>query len=226
MKFYSIIPRILQTVAWGPTQILLHFFCSFEIRGRENLHGLHQAIFACNHAGEWDPIVLTAATLPLGYSPMFYVGAPDKEFNDHMFGWRRHLYKSWFFRSWGSYPLVRGMHDYAASLATHERILKDGYSLCIFPEGGVSRDGQIREGKGGVAYLAYATGVPIIPVYIAGTHNTPLSAITTGKRKISVSFSAPITVDVQLNAEVNVVDEYKKIAQHTMQSIAEMQRLS
>jgi 1-acyl-sn-glycerol-3-phosphate acyltransferase len=218
MKLYSVVPRVLQTLAWAPTVLILRIFCHYQVKGREHLQGLKQAIFACNHAGELDPILLTAAALPAGFTPMFYVGAPDREFNDHFFGWRRHIYKSCFFRAWGSYPIRRGEHDYAKSLIAHEQILRDGFSICIFPEGGITEDGSLREGKGGVAYLLRATKVPIVPVYIAGTFKTPLSAILSRMRRISVSFGAPIGPEVIGSSTIGA-NEYKAVAQTVMQRI-------
>ncbi len=223
MKLYTLIPRILQTIAWGPTRILLHLFCSFEIQGRENLQGLRQAIFACNHAGELDPIVLTATNVPFGrFTPMFYVGAPDREFNDNLFGWRKHLYKSWFFRSWGSYPIRRGEHDYAKALMAHTKIVSDGYSMCVMPAGGTTNDGLIRAGTGGVAYLLHTTGVPVVPVYIGGTFNTPPSVFLSGRRKISVSFGKPVHKDEFDQFQSVGVDEYKSVVHRIMQTIVDM----
>lgn len=219
MKLYSLVPRVLQTLAWGPSVFIFKMFCQYHVHGRENLRGHTQAIFACNHSGELDPIVLTAATLPAGFSPMFYVGAPDKEFADSFFGWRKHIYKGWFFRSWGSYPIVRGVQDYAASLAAHEQILKDGYSLCIFPEGGVSTDGTLREGKGGVSYLLHATGVPVIPVRIRGTARLADPGIFSGRKRLSVSFGRPLDGAVFTGPDPSV-DDFKDVARRIMQNIA------
>ncbi|MDE1975532.1 MAG: 1-acyl-sn-glycerol-3-phosphate acyltransferase [Patescibacteria group bacterium] len=50
-----------------------------------------------------------------------------------------------------------GMYDYSKAMPHHEGIIRDGGSVCIFPEGRTTKDGNIGEGKGGVAYLAWAT---------------------------------------------------------------------
>ena len=219
MKLYSVVPRVLQTFAWVPTYIMFVTRASFSIIGARNLHGYSKVIFACNHVSEWDPIVLTAAALRLGYTPMFYVAAPDKEFNDDLFGWRKHIYKSWFFRSWGSYPIVRGEKDYAKALAAHVRIISDGFSICIFPEGAVNRDGKLKEAKGGVVYLMHATQVPIIPTYIHGTYRSPFSAVISGKRNISVTFAAPILPSELEDLHSVSPDEYKRVASMVTSSL-------
>jgi 1-acyl-sn-glycerol-3-phosphate acyltransferase len=48
--------------------------------------------------------------------------------------------------------------------------LQAGHPVALFPEGTRSRDGQLKEGKAGAALLAMRTGVPLLPVGIAGTH--------------------------------------------------------
>lgn len=53
---------------------------------------------------------------------------------------------------------------------TAETALKKGSSLFIFPEGGLSRNGQINEFKPGAALLSAKLGVPIVPCAIYGTY--------------------------------------------------------
>lgn len=48
--------------------------------------------------------------------------------------------------------------------------LRAGHPVALFPEGTRSRDGQLKDGKAGAALLAMRSGVPLLPVGIAGTH--------------------------------------------------------
>ena len=50
-----------------------------------------------------------------------------------------------------------------------ENIREKGISMLIFPEGGRTPDGNLREFKEGVAYIAIKAGVRIIPVGLTGT---------------------------------------------------------
>lgn len=213
------LPFVLQMLAFLPTSALLVVLTRFSVHGTKHLGSVKSAIFACNHSGELDPIVVTTAVLPRLFTPLFYVGAPDREFTHTFFGWRRHIYRSWFFRVWGMYPIVRGTQEYAQSLAAHESILTAGYSLCIFPEGRVSVTGELREGKGGVGYLHAATGIPIIPVYIAGTAKHTSPGLFSGRKRISVHFGPPIQIASTLE-----VDECKRIANRVMEAIAEIRQ--
>ena len=47
--------------------------------------------------------------------------------------------------------------------------LARGGAVGIFPEGGITRQGGVREAQQGAALLAQRARVPIVPVAIAGT---------------------------------------------------------
>lgn len=48
-------------------------------------------------------------------------------------------------------------------------VREEGISLLIFPEGGRSRTGEMRDFKEGAAYIAIKAGVPLVPVALKGT---------------------------------------------------------
>jgi 1-acyl-sn-glycerol-3-phosphate acyltransferase len=58
--------------------------------------------------------------------------------------------------------------------ATREavRLLQAGEAVMIFPEGGRSVDGRIGRFKPGAFRLAVSVGVPVLPVTIAGGHQS------------------------------------------------------
>ncbi|HEX8947168.1 MAG TPA: lysophospholipid acyltransferase family protein [Candidatus Paceibacterota bacterium] len=214
------VPLFLQTIAWFPTRLAFAFFIHFDVRGQENLKGLSQAIFAVNHTSELDPIILTAALRPMGrFAPMFYVVAPAKEFDDPKFRWRKHIYKTLFFNAWGAHELARGMHDYDKSLAAHLRLLKHGQSLCIFPEGGVTKTGELRDFRGGFIHLARETGVPIVPVAITGAYKMSLRLFFSRKRHVTLEFGAPIHAH-QISA--TAVEQYSDDAARISSSVFSM----
>jgi len=75
------------------------------------------------------------------------------------------------------------------------KILKDGYSLVIFPEGTRSLDGKMKPFKAGSFKLATKTGVPIVPVTIDGSHKM----LKSGTMKI-----IPATVHVTIHPPIEV----------------------
>jgi long-chain acyl-CoA synthetase len=79
--------------------------------------------------------------------------------------WKR----AWFGNFTNLVPIERkgGLKE---SLQTAVRTLEYGYHLLIFPEGTRSLDGQMQEFKPAIAYLSFAAGADILPVYLEGTH--------------------------------------------------------
>ncbi len=51
------------------------------------------------------------------------------------------------------------------------KVLKEKNILAIAPEGTRSKDGVLKEGKSGVAYIAYREKAPIIPIVTSGYEN-------------------------------------------------------
>lgn len=49
--------------------------------------------------------------------------------------------------------------------------LKEGYSMCIYPEGTRSTNGELGEFKGGSLKMAQKAKAPIVPVAIRGTRD-------------------------------------------------------
>ena len=197
-----------------------NLFAHFEVRGLENLTGLTRpVIFAPNHSNEIDSILIPLA-LPVWsrFSPLFYVVREQKFYDDPFFGWRGRFYAGWIFKILGAFPIVSGVKDYAVSLAAHVKILKEGGSVCIFPEGAFTKTGEIGTGHGGVGYLASATHIPIIPVYISGTFKFSLSELLLGKCHIQVTFLPAIEMGNDLRATLTA-DEYKRIATMVLDAI-------
>jgi 1-acyl-sn-glycerol-3-phosphate acyltransferase len=73
------------------------------------------------------------------------------------------------FSALGFIPVDRSAPD-TAGMRAALRALKSGDVVGIFPEGDIGRHLLPRKGESGAAILALATGVPVIPAYIAGTH--------------------------------------------------------
>ena len=220
-KWYFISPLVLQKIIWIPTRLILKFFGHLEIKGLENIKGIKgNIILACNHTSELDPI-LPPAALPFWshFSPMFYASREPRFYGGS--GWRRHFYGGTFFEVWGSYQVFVGLHDYEKALVNQIRILNDGGTLCIFPEGRTTPNGQIQSGKGGVIYLAHVTGVPIVPVHLGGLFRLSMKDFFFRKRKLSVTFGRPIYVSSPDSAEISL-SEFKEQANNLMGIVRDM----
>ncbi len=72
--------------------------------------------------------------------------------------------------------------------------LKNGDVVGIFPERTISADRELRPGRHDAAMLALVTGVPVIPVYIAGTHqHESVKMDFLRPSRITVYYGAPLT---------------------------------
>ncbi len=60
----------------------------------------------------------------------------------------------------------------ATALRSARKALDEGYLVCIFAEGGITRTGTIREFKRGYEHVLRGTDYPIIPVYLGGSWGT------------------------------------------------------
>jgi 1-acyl-sn-glycerol-3-phosphate acyltransferase len=83
----------------------------------------------------------------------------------------------------------------ADATADLDRLIAGRWSLVIFAEGTRSRDGTVGKLHSGAAVLAAERGLPIVPVYIAGTHESmPVGRAwpKLGRRDVEIRFGAPI----------------------------------
>lgn len=91
-------------------------------------------------------------------------------------------------------PVPRGGHRAAReSLEVALGLLAAGQAFGIHPEGSRSRDGRLYRGRTGVAWLALASGAPVVPVALLGTDRIqPVGARLPRIGRITVRFGAPM----------------------------------
>lgn len=142
-------------------------------------------VYMSNHQSHLDIPVLYA-TLP---SPTIRMLAKTELFQIPL--WGRGLRAAEFVE------VDRGNHVRAMKSIEHAaRLVQDGVSIWVAPEGTRSVDGRIGKLKKGGFHLALATGTPIVPVAIRGTIQIlprGTKAMRTGQR-VSVQIGPPIEV--------------------------------
>jgi 1-acyl-sn-glycerol-3-phosphate acyltransferase len=149
---------VLDTVGMGLARVI----AAPEIHGTDRIAGLdHPAVFAANHASHVDtPLILTS--LPDRFRHRTVVAAAADYFFDKR--WKGAM---WAF-SINAIPFERTrVSPRSARLAIS--LVREGWNLVIYPEGGRSPHGWGQPHTAGAAFLAQRTGAPVVPVHLAGT---------------------------------------------------------
>ena len=134
--------------------LLTRLVYRFKVRGDEHIPTTGAALLVCNHVSFVDPVLLMAA------SPR-----PIRFIMDHRIFATPVL--GVFFKLVKAIPIASQHEDpavYEAAFAQARAVLADGELLCIFPEGALTRDGQLGEFKGGVMKLLESNPVPVVPL--------------------------------------------------------------
>lgn len=167
-------------VFWFMSQVYVAYLRvgGWKVHGLKHIPQSGPVIFAPNHASLLDP-------------PLVGVSSPRKPFimaKAELF----HGLVGWAIRQMGSFPVKRGGADRAAFKVARQ-VLAQGYPLLIFPEGTRTRTGDLGPAEVGVAMLAHAEKVPVVPIYIAGTQRA-LSPMSKGFRfvRVEIFFGKPL----------------------------------
>ena len=131
--------------------------------GHENIPRSGGVIVAANHLSYADWAAMALFVHQAGRYPAFLI--KSSAFNVKGIGP--------FLRAAGQLPVNRGTADAALVLNDAERGLAQGECLIFYPEGTATRDPALwpMVAKTGVARLALATGVPVVPVAQWGTQD-------------------------------------------------------
>ncbi|HET8795848.1 MAG TPA: lysophospholipid acyltransferase family protein [Arthrobacter sp.] len=177
--FYWVMKRIFI----GP---LLKMLFRPWVKGMENIPEDGPAILASNHLSFSDSVFL-----PVSVSRPVVFLAKSEYFTGK--GIKGKLTAA-FFRLTNQLPMDRsGGAASATSLDAGIDVLKKGGLLGIYPEGTRSPDGRLYRGKTGIAKLALATGVPVIPVAMIGTDKVqPIGRKIPNIRRLGIIIGEPI----------------------------------
>lgn len=124
---------------------------------------------------------------------------------------------NWFFRWIHTIPVYDGGGNKNALFEATER-LQAGEVVGIFPEGGIAKDGKPMKPRPGVAIIAEAAQVPVVPVAILGAFEAmPRGAFFPKPRRIHLRFGDPILPLARSEAPRR--ERYREYADTVMSSI-------
>jgi 1-acyl-sn-glycerol-3-phosphate acyltransferase len=132
---------------------------------RVRLHGVEKhvpddgpALIVCNHVSYLDALIL-AASIPRPVRFVMYY----KIFNIPVM--------RWIFRTGKAIPIAGAKEDPEVMQRAFDAVdaaLADGEIVGIFPEGALTRDGDIAKFKGGVEKILARRPVPVVPMALRG----------------------------------------------------------
>ena len=174
-------------IAWSRL-ILWTTGVKVRVEGLERLDPGRSYVFAANHQSIYDiPIVF--ASLP------FQVRIIAKESLGRIpfMGW--HLQRT-------GHVLVDRSKPGASAVRKIAKLVADGHSLIVFPEGTRSTDGTVARFKGGPFVIAVDAALPIVPISIAGSRHVMFRGeVTVHPGEVSLVVHDPVeTAGLDRNA--------------------------
>ncbi|MFG6439972.1 MFS transporter [Pelomonas margarita] len=165
---FLIVPEYLLRFA---AFVLTRLIYRFRIVHDERIPTSGPAVLVCNHVSFVDAVLLMAA------SPR-----PIRFLMDHQ------IFKipvlGWMFKLAKAIPVAPQKTDpatYEAAFTAARAVLADGEMVCIFPEGGITRDGELQPFKGGVMKLIDGLpDVPVIPMALGNLWGSYFSRVEGG----------------------------------------------
>ena len=137
--------------------VLMKLLYRIRVDGRENVPLDGPALLVANHVSWIDALLLIAT-----------------QTRRIRFVMDRSIYDSPalspLFRLMGVIPVSArdGVAGFKEFIRSTRQVLDEGYLVCIFAEGEITRHGSLNAFRPGFARIAQASGVPIIPAYIGG----------------------------------------------------------
>jgi len=181
---YSLLPEfMMRFLAW----VLISLLYRIRSTGLENVPSKGPAIVVCNHVSYMDPILLTGSIRRPMRFVMYY----------RIF---QMPFLRFFFEHMRAIPIAGKMENEQLMNEAFERVdeeLAAGNIVCIFPEGAITRDGEVQRFRPGIEKIIARRPVPVVPVALGRLWGSWFSRRTGGGlRKIPGRLFArvPITV--------------------------------
>jgi 1-acyl-sn-glycerol-3-phosphate acyltransferase len=165
---FLLVPEyLLRFIAWIASRLVYRF----KVTGEEHIPVQGAAILVANHVSFVDAVLLMAA------SPR-----PIRFIMDHQIF--RVPVLGWLFKLAKAIPIAPQKVDaqiYERAFAEARRVLDEGDLLCIFPEGGITKDGSLQPFKGGIMKILETHPVPVVPLALTNLWGSFFSRIEGGR---------------------------------------------
>lgn len=172
-----------------------------EVDGLENIPD-QACLYVGNHTSYFDIVVLSA-TSP---GSIGFVAKDSLEKIPGLAGWMRLIHCLFLDRN----DIKKGLE----TIMTGVGYLKEGYSMCIYPEGTRSKTGQLGEFKGGALKMAQRAKAPVVPVAVSGTREIfeNNAGLQIKPAQVHISFGQPFVITDLPPAQRKFAADYTKDA--------------
>ena len=147
---YSLLPEFLMRfLAW----LIINVVYRIRVSGLDNIPQKGPVVVVCNHVSYMDPLILGGSVR----RPMRFVM------------WYKIFQMPFlkiFFKTAKAIPIASAKEDKALMDEAFDRVdaeLAAGNVVCIFPEGAITRDGEIQRFRPGIEKVIQRRAVPVVP---------------------------------------------------------------
>ncbi|MDP3540264.1 MAG: MFS transporter [Azonexus sp.] len=161
---YTLVPEfLLRFIAW----LMVRAIYRLRTEGLAHIPEEGAALLVSNHVSFADAVVI------MGASPR-----PIRFVMDYRIF--KYPLLSYIFRHCGAIPIASAKDDPAMmerAFAEVGKALEAGELVAIFPEGGITRDGELQTFRPGITRILAANPVPVVPMALAGLWGSYFSRI-------------------------------------------------
>jgi 1-acyl-sn-glycerol-3-phosphate acyltransferase len=155
LYIYSLVPEFLMRfIVW----LLIHTLYRIHKVGLEHIPDTGAAVLVCNHVSFVDALVIAGCIRRPVRFVMYHTTYNLPVLN-------------FVFRTAGAIPIAPAREDPEMLARAYERIsryLEEGEVVCIFPEGGLTPDGVMRNFRPGIEKIIRRNPVPVVPMALRG----------------------------------------------------------
>ena len=180
---YTLLPEFLLRFA---AFLLSHSLYRLKLVGHERIPETGAAVFVCNHVSFVDWLIIAGA-----------IRRPLRFVMDHRIASAPVV--SLLFKQGKTIPIAPEHQDKALMERAFERIaeeLRAGEVVCIFPEGKLTKTGELNTFRGGIERIVRETAVPVVPMALHGLWGSMFSR--GGKTGLPVprAFRSPLVLTI------------------------------
>jgi 1-acyl-sn-glycerol-3-phosphate acyltransferase len=149
---------ILRFVTW----VLMHLLYRIRLKGLQNIPADGPVLLACNHVSYVDALVIGGCIRRPVRFVMYY-----RIFEIPIL--------KYLFTVAGAVPIASAKEDpamLAEALERIDRLLARGEVVCIFPEGQITRTGELNPFRSGIDRVVEQRPVPVVPMALTGLWGT------------------------------------------------------